>query len=471
MVVGSFVFLSIVFLPKMKVISAVSAAVAVSSALVIKPATDVCAYMDHEKMLMQMKNVPGAGMDLEKAKEEAFKKSFKDGYFKVNCLNDEMRQYGDKHGGDKSQYNAPNVSIVRYEQVVPKEDQKQMTPSVCYNFCRSMKNMNFFGLINGRNCYCGPHFQPSGEGDSGSCDKPCDGDNTVTCGGQSKSDIYAMHECGDSAKKLEASLKDLEKLGKIVEDFTDGAGKCAKGADAGSAILKEWGVEVGDPHAGNHAQNGRETSAFYKQMKRDGEKFMKQAKEVTEAGTAALGGPDSVEGAKAIDDSFAAADRIQGAIYDYGKDLDEDLCKINEDKNKPAALDKYRAAMQLQSKDRTDSRDNNQTCGGELLGKVHGGSELGCAQECDNTVFPSPCVGFQFYNDDKGKNGACYLFKKVESVTYYSEEKCAGENQIKCMLKISQNTGLALKVQELKKCALNEAMVAKIKAAGKKAKP
>merc|ERR1719163_417497 len=61
---------------------------------------------------------------------------------------------------------------------VPKEDQQPMTQKVCFEFCRTIPNMGFFGIVNGRGCYCTPYFKAM-ESDSSQCDSGCAGDATV----------------------------------------------------------------------------------------------------------------------------------------------------------------------------------------------------------------------------------------------------------------------------------------------------
>merc|ERR1719486_1660451 len=73
-----------------------------------------------------------------------------------------------------------------------------MTQKVCFEFCRTVPNMGFFGIVNGCGCYCTPYFTPM-ESDSSQCDSVCEGENTLMCGGKSKSSVFAMHMC-DSTK-------------------------------------------------------------------------------------------------------------------------------------------------------------------------------------------------------------------------------------------------------------------------------
>merc|ERR1719194_94505 len=79
-----------------------------------------------------------------------------------------------------------------------------MTPTVCFEFCRTVPNMGFFGIVNGRGCYCTPYFTPM-ESDSSQCDAVCEGDKTQMCGGKSKSWLFAMHMCDSTADDLSTS--------------------------------------------------------------------------------------------------------------------------------------------------------------------------------------------------------------------------------------------------------------------------
>jgi len=144
------------------------------------------------------KGNPGAGI----GKVEAFENEHKDGFARVECVKDYMLYYGDKYGNNADQYklaSVSNVSIVHYTVVVPKVDRKAMTPTVCFDFCRTVKGMNFFGLHNGRDCYCTPYHKAMAS-DSSDCDAPCDGDSSQMCGGKTKSEVYSMHKSSESSK-------------------------------------------------------------------------------------------------------------------------------------------------------------------------------------------------------------------------------------------------------------------------------
>eukprot|EP00928_Gymnodinium_smaydae_P036844 TRINITY_DN25697_c0_g2_i1.p1 TRINITY_DN25697_c0_g2~~TRINITY_DN25697_c0_g2_i1.p1 ORF type:complete len:4096 (+),score=634.51 TRINITY_DN25697_c0_g2_i1:84-12290(+) len=72
-------------------------------------------------------------------------------------------------------------------------DVKPMTPQVCFDFCQNITGVQFFGLVGGKECYCTVYFQEDEESEP-VCDKPCEGDRTVMCGGSKASDLYEMHD-------------------------------------------------------------------------------------------------------------------------------------------------------------------------------------------------------------------------------------------------------------------------------------
>merc|ERR1719231_1448453 len=199
-----------------------------------------------------LQNVPGAGID----KFAPFKTVLKDGYLNVDCRKDYMYYRGDKFGDNKHDYKlggVSDVSIVHYDAFVAKEDRVEMTPAVCFEFCRTVPNMGFFGIVNGRGCYCTPYYKPM-ESDSSQCDSVCEGDKTQMCGGVSKSTIYAMHMCDSTKDDLSArsgtasSLKaDLDAKVKNAEDLSKKLQSC------GELIQKTFG-QVGDSSATGIAQ-------------------------------------------------------------------------------------------------------------------------------------------------------------------------------------------------------------------------
>jgi hypothetical protein len=151
----------------------------------------------------------------------------------TTCVKDYMYYHGDKYGNGKDRYElgSSRVSIVHYDKWVAKEDRQEMTPKVCFNFCRSVPNMGYFGLLNGNRCYCTPYFQQMAGGSS-MCDATCEGDATATCGGNSKSSIYSMHSC----PKKPFQAKAIETLADIPS---------VEGTAKGKLFYLEAGINAG----------------------------------------------------------------------------------------------------------------------------------------------------------------------------------------------------------------------------------
>merc|ERR1719223_943090 len=126
------------------------------------------------KKLSWLQN-PGAGMSPDSIKP--FEKVLKDGYMLTECVKDAMYVHGDKFGNNKFDYkmgDTANSSIVHSSEHVAKEDREQMTHQVCFEFCRDIPDMGFFGISNGRDCYCESWYTPMAS-DSSDCDAVCEG--------------------------------------------------------------------------------------------------------------------------------------------------------------------------------------------------------------------------------------------------------------------------------------------------------
>merc|ERR1719181_324661 len=205
--------------------------------------------------LLQGSNVPGAGID----KFKPFDTVLKDGFLLVDCVKDYMYYRGDKFGDNKHDYklgSVSNVSIVHYDAFVAKEDRVEMTQKVCFEFCRTVPNMGFFGIVNGRGCYCTPYFTPMAS-DSTQCDAVCEGDNTLMCGGKSKSSVFAMHMCDSTKDDLSTSSGKASSLKAEMEAKAGLAKELSAGLQgAGDLLQKSFGA-VGDSGAANVAQNAK----------------------------------------------------------------------------------------------------------------------------------------------------------------------------------------------------------------------
>merc|ERR1719265_183704 len=171
-----------------------------------------------------------------------------------------MNVFSDKFGNGKFKYkDQADVSIARYSELVLDEDKKAMTPTICFEFCRSLPDMVFFGITNGRDCYCTPYYKPAALDDK-KCDSPCEGDTTVMCGNQKKSTIWEMHLCADTAQDLEEAMTGAkESLDFFFEQavLTVDLGK--KLTNAGADLEKTAGL-AGSPTAADMGMKAKQST-------------------------------------------------------------------------------------------------------------------------------------------------------------------------------------------------------------------
>lgn len=99
-----------------------------------------------------------------------------DGSFFMGCFKDD----------------SPKDSRLEYDALVPKEDKQRMSSSVCYEFCRSKANVEFFAMYEGRKCYCAPYLTLS-KVHQEKCEEPCEGRGNEMCGGKHTVSAYEMH--------------------------------------------------------------------------------------------------------------------------------------------------------------------------------------------------------------------------------------------------------------------------------------
>jgi hypothetical protein len=356
------------------------------------------------------KSVPGAGID----EFTPFETVLKDGFLETDCIKDYMYYRGDKFGDNKYDYKlgpVSNVSIVHYDAFVAKEDQKPMSQKVCFEFCRTVPHMGFFGIVNGRNCYCAPYFEAMAS-DSSQCDAVCEGEKTLMCGGKSKSSIFTMHMCASTAE-------DLSERAGVASSLQSSMGAKAKVAtgysndlqSSGEAIQTAFG-NVGDSGAANQ---GHAAMDFAGELVQKAEEAQKIAD--------ALG--ELVKKSQALSDFTAPetvtkAERLMEGIDETvaeGEATEEELDELSElaspEKSQEGAAKQYYPVMYFVDKKYVDVP---QTCAGDMVAKPMIGSADACATACDAHIHE--CVGFQHYDD--GAFSGCILLKNFKTGFYYT---------------------------------------------------
>jgi len=421
--------------------------------------------------------------------EEPFVTVLKDGYFEVGCYNDMMNEFGDKFGNGKHSYrNQDSTSIARYEELVLKDEQVAMTSTVCFEFCRSLPDMVFFGITNGRNCYCTPYFKP-GPGDDKKCDSGCEGDPTIMCGNQKKSTLWEMHLCADTAQDLEESMTTAKEALDFFFEEAVLTSDLAKNMNDGGAALQEAGGLAGAPSAGDNGQAammaGKPLSQGYQAglddyntllgAYKDADKM--KSKDFTVAA-------DQTAAEFAIRTIKATAGPVLGAaqsMHAAAKLAYPSAATLLGDE--PEAGDG--AAVALAKEDHADEFDYRQaayamdttfpasmsSCQGPVVGSpMIGLSATECGTACSATVYPTKCVGFSYYAV-KGKEGTqhlCFMLADIkELVTFQcpdggdcvpdikSAPKDVCQPSAVCMIKMSEiSTGYKPKAEwkQAKRC-------------------
>jgi len=353
--------------------------------------------------------VPGAGLDPVVAGGPVLK----DGFFSVACVKDYMLGHADKSGDGKFEYAEgalPNVSIVNYADVVAKEDREPMTPAVCFKFCRSVPDMLFFGLTQGRYCYCSPYYKQVA-GDSSECDAVCEADPTVACGGMTKSSIYEMHQCADARETL---LADSSKASKVLEELKKLASKVMESGQSmqsmAGTLQKSFGA-VGDTVASDLMQSAKKYAGVVLHSGEAGEDFVKQLSSNLEAATAGL-----KETTESVPKLEGHSEKLQ-ALTVKGQETAESLTKTAEEAepaaNSTEATQQYYPVMYFVEK---SAKDMPSTCGGTASQEPLVSSFDGCATACD--AEGDACSAFSYFVSDD--SGLCFLFSKLTSATYYT---------------------------------------------------
>jgi len=362
---------------------------------------------------------PGAGVVGYNA-IQPFTEVFKDGFLKVDCVKDAMYEHGDKFGNNKDnfKYNhgLKSTSIVHYTEKVPKEDREKMTYSVCFEFCRGIKDMSFFGIHNGRDCYCTPYFKAMAS-DSEICDSVCEGDESLTCGGKSKSQLFSMHVCDSTEDELAAAkqngLSIKDKLNTLSTQMVDDT----QLAQTKSDMMQKSLGQAGDPGASDILKKSRVWSGKNIAAGEKGKELVQQIIALETTTTGATGKDLSqYDNLNEVEDII----RQWGHVTSEAKRLFDDNVKMWElaqppiDKLDLTNWDKhYRPIMHFVDKKHEAVPS---TCTGELVDEpVLSYTANECAAACDSLV--GRCVGFSFFWSD---GGVCFLYSKFKAVQYYT---------------------------------------------------
>lgn len=358
---------------------------------------------------------------------------FKDGYWFVDCKTDAMYDQGDKHGDGASRFEGGlthGTSIVRYDVIHDRETQKPMTPQVCFDFCRTVEGMQFFGLTEGRTCYC-MHFYKQKPGD-GVCDLPCEGDSAVTCGGKTKSSLYQMHECeGQFEGKWDDFLDSFDDFEDALDDQEDWSDSAQDYLEDSADDIEDEGIAEGSTSkivqhlytsAAKHTRDDDNMDAqediMFDLLDAFEDKDLDPTDGSAEARTA---GEAFMRRAQAwmkttqgvIDEAAARTETAQPRAIWGGQDWD------NTPQPAQAARDSFATYEPI-------VQDKDAVCGGDYTGEPKARLKTAeqCAWACDLEAHKGSdnyCVAFQYLDGSAyGGDPICILFREVTELTTYA---------------------------------------------------
>lgn len=350
---------------------------------------------------------------------EPFKKVLKDGFMLVDCVKDSMYESGDKFGDNRHGYkmgDISGVSIVHYTSHVPKEDRKKMTHAVCFEFCRTVPDMGFFGISNGRDCYCTPYYKPAAS-DSSECDAVCEGDNTQMCGGKSKNSLFSMHLCADTEADLSTSIEEATELKASINKLLVKIETAANDGEAEANTLQKSFGTVGDPVASDLMQSAKVWAGELLDEAKDGTKFANGLEDVIVKAEDLKGG--DFEDYETIKKAERGVTKMNVGVSEgetIQSKLEEMLELVSPEVEKDRAAEAAKQYLPIMHFVDKEFEDVPSTCGGDAVDKpIFGKSKDECAVACDSQV--GECVGFAYFEKD---SGICFLFSKFTSAQYYT---------------------------------------------------
>lgn len=392
--------------------------------------------------------IPGAGVDPSAI--HPFTEVFKDGYYQIDCVKDYLFEYGDKFGDNKASYKLgqiSNVSIVHYAAHVPKEDRHEMTHETCFLFCRSVKDMLFFGITNGRECYCAPYYKAEA-GDSSSCDAPCDGDAGSMCGGKSKSAIFGMHSCSDTLADLQDAAAVLtteqQKLWTLLGSGTAASGGMQSLASASQATFGK----AGDSAASDLLQTAKVAAGEIEAVVRRGSDLDTTLTALLAQQAGIAQAVSSAEIMKAeqltrdIEDATGKAEELAKEMHGL-----LELTQRGTELATSSAIDEYYPLMYFVDQ---ELEFESSTCSGVAAEKPIFASKAACARLCDED-HDRDCVGFSFFTGAAQSqqmqgpvSGLCFLMSKFQTAKYYTGCVDEAARDVKCFAKLSKFEGTSL---------------------------
>lgn len=386
----------------------------------------------------------------EKGKTTGKPRKTVDTFYPIDCVGDAMfdlgGQFADKRHLDKvpvadgmfSARLTASRTVLHYKAVVPRKEQKPMTPRVCFSFCRHMEDMYFFGITKGSDCYCAPYFLPTSD-DMSSCDAVCDGDPKLSCGGQSKSSMFEMHTCADTEhvlRQAESRLRSILygssdethpplKLG--LQGYSQMLNRSASVASESCGLMQNYFVKVHDLVAADlmkrcklHASEVQYKAWLAMDLVEEGKRIKPE-----------YGNFEKFDIVSKAEKQIAALEALilkvetmafdLNTLYDKFKPpeappFSETLTtvKVNDTLKQQTPRIQKAFAPAMSYVDASAKEWMPSVCGGALAEEPSVASERECRDQCSKV---SNCAGFSHF--EGVYLPMCFLFSKLETVSYY----------------------------------------------------
>merc|ERR1719262_1118600 len=335
-----------------------------------------------------------------------------------------------------------DVAVALYDELILDENKESMTPTVCFEFCRSLPDMVYFGIANGGQCYCSPFYYPK-PGDASKCDSPCPGDNTLVCGNmKGKSSMFEMHLCDNIAEDLSTAMgaaKDAMDYYMETALFAQELGE--KMTASGQALQTVAGLS-GAPGA---ADNGQKAMGASKSLTQG---FLGEREAYETCLKAYKLGKDHEGAFMTVSSNAIAAEhatkdmkKTVGAVVSGASATHDEIIKAypptdqvvfgDEPDGGDAAAMKLKPLIDGEEQKLPDFRvasyafdttyePAHSSCSGVTTGlPMMGLGKDGCALACEATVYPDVCVGFAFYTLT-GADDLCFMHMDIETVQTFT---------------------------------------------------
>merc|ERR1719433_2303228 len=302
-----------------------------------------------------------------------------------------------------------NVSIVRYEVVVAKEQMQPMSMSVCFDFCRTIEDMSSFGIAHGRDCYCAPYFKQMA-GDDSMCDNVCEGNNAEMCGGSSKSSIFQMHECADGADAFSAAHDAAEQAHIVLDQELTSLDQHVGDMQDFAASYQTDFSKAGDVAAADLMQQAKIVAGELNAS-------LVVARKVADEVAAKLSEAQNVDPSSGDHGDVYAAEALRREYVELTKTAADNAERVEALRLEVAPEVQQGSPLYYKIMYFVDKKFENAvtTCSGTLLDKpIVGRDQDECGRICDRRG--QEYKGFSYFPD-----GLCFLMKKFKTVRYYTE--------------------------------------------------